>query len=164
MRTFIKSRVVEAFFGLCLVFWVFAPFMGEATRGTLLTGALMSCWLGLLIAYWKGVWRIVRDPKSQLGGKLVMIGIAGCALGIVGVFAWSLAFQYMDQPESMRNHIFRHFLLWVFLVSSVMMVIAGGVDTNKLMPGENWHRIGTVIAVAVILTILLVYLVGGFPS
>jgi hypothetical protein len=163
MRKFLRSRVVEWFFGLVTSFWIFAPFMDQPFLSALLTGILMSGWLGLLIAYWRGVWRVVRDPQSTLGGKLVMIGIAGLALGIEGVFAWSLLFVYLDQPEWMRMHIVRSFALWIFAVATWTLLIAGNVGDRALIPGENWPRFGAITAVAVTLTIAFIYLAGGFP-
>lgn len=164
MLIFLRSRVVEVFFGLCLAYWTFALLVPPTTLATMLSGALMAAWLGLLAAYWRGVWRAVREPSSTMGGKLVMIGIAGCALGIVGIFAWSLLYQFLDQPIRMRSHVVRGFLLWIFLVSTIMLLIAGNVGKDRFWPSEDLTRLGIVVAGSIILTVFMIYLVGGFPS
>lgn len=162
MRGFVKSRVIEAMVAGCASYWFFAPFVDYGLLSTIINGILMALWIGLTAAYWHGTWIAVRDQENPLGGQIALAAVALLALAIVGIFSWGWAYQYLGQPEFMRNNIFRGWISWWFLVATVMLGIAGTVDKTSILPQESWRRVFVVAVMAVVLTLALVYTIGGF--
>jgi hypothetical protein len=104
MKTFLKSRVVEWWIAACLSFLAFGWLPQRRGISTCISGLLFSAFAGLAITYWKTAWVATRDPRSTLGGRIMVVCLAGLGTGICGVFGWSLLFQYLGQPDAMRFH------------------------------------------------------------
>ncbi len=164
MRTFLKNRTVEWWGAACLAFLAVAWLPQRRGISTCLSGLLFSAFAGLTITYWKTAWVATRDPQSTLGGRIMVVCLAGVGTGICGVFGWSLAFQYFGQLEWMRFHPVSSFFKWMIFVSAVGLSGVAVVDGNAIVPTRNFSKLGAIVALTMSLVILLAYLSGGFAD
>jgi hypothetical protein len=163
MKVFFKSRVFEWWIGLCSIYWVFGWIPQRQALSTCLTGLLFSTWLGLTITWWRGAWVSIHDPESTLGGRVIMVGFAGLATGVSGIFCWSLLFQYLGQPDWMRYHPVRGQFLWMIFISGMALQFVAYTDGNTVLPAR-FGKLGAVVALVTSGAILLGYLSGGFAE
>ena len=162
MRKFVKSRVIEWMVAGVFVYWPVYWLVPADMLWTVMNGILMSLWVGIMVTYWHGTWIAVRDSANPLGGKIAISAIALLAISITGIFTWGWAYQYWDQPFWMRGHPIRGWITWSFMVATVMLVFAGMANENELLPARSWKRVGTFAAMAVVLTLAIIYTIGGF--
>ena len=162
MRRFVKSRVIESMVVGVLAYWPVYYAVPADLLWTIMNGILMALWVGIMVTYWHGTWIAVRDSTNPLGGKIAISSIALLAVAITGIFAWGWAYQYWGQPFWMRGHPIRGWITWGFLVATVGLVFAGTVSDREFLPAGSWKRVGTFAAMAVVLTLAVVYTIGGF--
>lgn len=162
MRRFLKSRVIEWMAVGIASYWLFAPFVPNDLLFTIINGGLMALWIGILISYWKGTWIAVREPMNPLGARLQITAIALLALAITCLFSWAWVYEALDQPLWMRNHLIRGWITWMFLVATVMLLAVGAIKDRSFMPPDSWFRWGVMATLALLLTVAIIYTVGGF--
>ncbi len=164
MRVFLRSRVFEWWFVLCSLYWAFGWMPQRRAIATLLSGLLFSTWLGLAITWWRGAWAAIHDPDSSLGGRVIIVNFAGLATGVSGIFFWSVLFQYLGQPDSMRFHPLRGQLLWMVFISGMSLFVVAYIEGNAVLPAKGFGKLGALVAIVMSLVILLGYLSGGFAD
>lgn len=164
MRVFLRSRVLEVWAALVASYWIFGWLPHRQGIATMMAGMVFSTWLGLAIAWWRGAWVSLHDPQSTLGGRIMMVNLAGLATGVTGVFFWSLLFQYLQQPEWMRYHPFRGNFLWMIAISGISLLAVSFVEGNTVLPARGFGKLGSLVAGVMCVAIMVAYFTGGFNA
>lgn len=164
VRKFLKSRVIEGMLAGVMSFWLFAPFVPIDILFTVISGLLMALWIGITVTYSTGAWIAVRDITNPLAGRVTIAGVALIGWSITAIFIYAWVYQFLGQPESMRQNIYRAWMNWTFLIGTTMLLVVSTINGKKILPADSWQRVGLIVAMSIILTLAITYTIGGFEQ
>jgi hypothetical protein len=144
-------------------FWVgltatigFLPlvFMPRNYLFDLVNGLTVAVGVGVMIAYFPGICKSMREPKWD-GTHYLVMGIFITWLATATRHLWNWVWRYIGKPPEMIDHQFVAFLVWMYFLGGVMHMSAKGALDGEI-PRSTWIRMGIAVAAGVGLGLLVI--------
>jgi hypothetical protein len=118
--------------------------------------------VGVLIAYFPGICKSLREPKWD-GTHYLVMGIFVTWIATAVRHLWNWVWRFLGKPPDMIEHPFVAFLVWATFMGGIMHMTAKGALDGEI-PRENWIRLGIVVAFGVMMGLLvIIFLEPSYP-
>lgn len=138
-------------------FWVFAPMLSLDYVFVIVSSITFAVSVGVTVAYFGGAARASVRPHHLTRAYLLVLGIAAAWASNAARSMWTWTLRYFDRPEWMQDSLIPAFLIYILFWAGVFHLLATqAIDDD--VPSQKWRQIGIVTAIAICVSLGLVYL------
>jgi hypothetical protein len=122
----------------------------------------VSVGVGVLIAYFPGIWRSLMEPRWS-GSHYLIFGIFLTWVATATRHLWNWVWRFLGKPPEMIDHPIVAFMVWLTFTGGILHMMAKGALDGEI-PRENWIRLGVMVAIGVVTGLLvIIFLEPSYP-
>ena len=146
MMRFLKGTFIVPGIVAMGAFWLIAPWFDISRVYAVVNGLALGISLGIVFTYLGAFWESLTVHRSNLtGGHILVLGLVLAWLSSGERGAFSYVFQWLGQPEYMRNTLMQAFAVWVLFIGGLLHLTARDAINGRLPPA-GLIKLGCVIA------------------